>query len=131
MATAIQIERELGIGINEQFDGVNDYHFALRFDSTLDHYIDWGNQGSLTDLDFDYATNQPYRLNGGWAVYEIAIKLSSAQIVPGSAFGFEVQINEDDDGGDRDAKWSWAERTAEHRAWFDPRSFGTAVLQPR
>ena len=111
------------------FDGRDDYMFALRYDDTMPNFLEWGNRGSRTDLLFTYSTNQAYKSNRDAAIYEIAINLSSAGIFPGDLIGLEIQINEDDDGGDRDAKWSWAERTAEHRAWFDPSAFGTAKLQ--
>jgi len=40
--------------------------------------------------------------------WEIRIDMAAAQIPIGRTFGFEVQINTDDDGGQRDAKYAWA-----------------------
>lgn len=40
-------------------------------------------------------------------VYEVQIPLADFGILPGQPFGIEVQINDDDDGGARDAKWGW------------------------
>ena len=52
--------------------------------------------------------------------YEIAINLESAGIQIGRPFGFDIQINEDDNGGDRDAKWAWFEKTGFDRSWLQP-----------
>jgi len=67
-------------------------------------------------------------------VYEIAIPLSSVGIVVGSPFGFEVQINDDDDGGNRDSKWGWyhPSRTGgvdTDRTYLDPSVMGVVVLE--
>lgn len=40
-------------------------------------------------------------------IYEIRIELDSAGIDVDAPFGFELQVNDDDDGGGRDAKWGW------------------------
>jgi hypothetical protein len=40
-------------------------------------------------------------------VYELKIDLSSAGIDTNEAFGFELQINDDDGGDGRDSKWAW------------------------
>jgi len=42
------------------------------------------------------------------STWEIRINLQAAKIPVGKTFGFEVQINRDDDGGLRDSKWAWA-----------------------
>ncbi|MFT6304653.1 MAG: hypothetical protein ACJAY2_003857 [Pseudomonadales bacterium] len=40
-------------------------------------------------------------------VYELKIDLASAGIDTNAVFGFELQINDDDGGDDRDSKWAW------------------------
>ena len=40
-------------------------------------------------------------------VYEIRINLDNAGIDPDEAFGFELQVNDDDGGGERNGKWGW------------------------
>lgn len=40
-------------------------------------------------------------------VYELRIDLASAGIDVDAPFGFEVQVNDDDDGDARDSKWGW------------------------
>lgn len=42
------------------------------------------------------------------STWEIRINLEAANIPLGKTFGFEIQINRDDDGGLRDSKWAWA-----------------------
>ncbi len=110
------------------YDGINDYMIALRYDDSVDNRFEYGNRGSRNDLVINYATNHQSR-GSGTAWYEIAIDIASAGITPGENFGIEIQVNEDDDGDGRDAKWSWAESTQEHRAYFDPSSFGEAILR--
>ena len=43
-------------------------------------------------------------VRSGW---EVKIALADLGIVPGVPFGIEIQIDEDIDGGDRDARFSW------------------------
>jgi len=42
------------------------------------------------------------------ATWEVRINLAAAKIPINKTFGFELQINRDDDGGQRDSKWAWA-----------------------
>ena len=60
-------------------------------------------------------------------IYEIQIKKSTLQSYDGQ-FGFDVHVNNDQNGGDRDSKWSWSGERGENVQWFDPSSFGTACL---
>jgi len=41
-------------------------------------------------------------------VYEVKIELASFGITLAQPFGIEVQINDDDNGAERDAKWGWS-----------------------
>jgi len=65
-------------------------------------------------------------------VYEMRIALDSIGVRAGQPFGFELQVNDDDDGGTRDSKWGWA-----HPArvdvdvdftYLDPSFMGTMML---
>ena len=60
--------------------------------------------------------------------YEIVIDLASAGIVPGRPFGFEVQLNDDDNGGVVDARFGWFEKSGSSIADSSPGVFGTALL---
>jgi len=52
----------------------------------------------------------------------------------GKPFGFEIQLNDDDDGGSRDAKWAWMHPagldSTNDFTWQNPSFMGSAVLQP-
>ena len=67
-------------------------------------------------------------------VYEIAFRISDLNIEMARTFGFEVQFDDDDNAGDRDAKWGWfhPEGTTSDNdfSWRDPRFMGRAVLLP-
>ncbi len=67
-------------------------------------------------------------------IYEIAIRISDLNIELGRTFGFEVQIDDDDDAGDRDAKWGWRHPIGVDSdndfTWRDPSYMGRAVLLP-
>lgn len=109
------------------YDGYDDYQLILKHKKTTER---WGSR-SLRNLDFEYDTNYWTHATGAGvseAYYEIAIDMISANIYSYREFGIEVQINEDDDGGDRDAKWGWAGRTGEDRAPESPRAFGRAIV---
>lgn len=45
--------------------------------------------------------------SGSRVTWEVRIDLADAGIKVGPTFGFEIQINQDEDGGARDAKWAW------------------------
>jgi hypothetical protein len=63
----------------------------------------------------------------GWAM-EVAVPLDSFNIEldDGTVIGFNVQLNDDDDGGDVDHKLSWSEkeREGDETAYLDPSVFG-------
>lgn len=67
-------------------------------------------------------------------VFEIALRISDINIELGRTFGFEVQFDDDDDAGDRDAKWGWMHPSGTSAAndftWFIPSVMGRAVLLP-
>ena len=65
-------------------------------------------------------------------VYEFRIDLRSADIEVGRPFGFELQVNDDDDGGTRDSKWGWAHPSRRGGdvdfTYLDPSYMGTLLL---
>lgn len=67
-------------------------------------------------------------------VYEIRIDLAAYGIEIDSPFGFELQLDDDDDGVDRDAKWGWYHQAREDenidQTWQNPALMGTAILEP-
>ena len=89
---------------------------------------------SQAPVEIDFATGPGLGPGGpGRDVYELRIELDSANVVPGRPFGFELQVNDDDDGGSREGKWGWAHppRTTEDvdLTFFDPSYMGTAVAE--
>ena len=70
----------------------------------------------------------------GVAGWELKIALADLGIEVGRPFGFEVQLDQDLDGGERDERWGWAyppqaERAADFR-FESPALSGTLVLEP-
>jgi hypothetical protein len=56
--------------------------------------------------------------------------MSSVGLPIGQRFGFDIHINDDDDGGDRDTKWGWYAPTGNDSSWQNPSLFGQAILAP-
>jgi len=106
-----------------EYDGIDDFQAILLAHPSTD----WQpiiSPSSAPGLGIFYRTSDSsFRL-----FYEIAINLESAGIVPGKPFGFDVHINEDDNGGDRDAKWGWFEQSGFDRSYLRPDVFGTLIL---
>lgn len=67
-------------------------------------------------------------------IWEIKIPLDQAKIPVGSPIGFEVQLDDDNDGDDRDVKWGWVHpsRTTYDvdETWKDPSFMSTVRLVP-
>ena len=64
--------------------------------------------------------------------FEMRIPLSQLGIQVGVPFGFEIQLDLDHDGNERDANWSWFRASNTdgdaNDAWRDPSVFGTMIL---
>ena len=106
-----------------EYDGIDDFQAILLAHPSAD----WQpiiSPSSAPGLGIFYRTSE----NSFRLFYEIAINLESAGIIPGQPFGFDVHINEDDNGGERDAKWGWFEQSGFDRSYLQPDVFGTLVL---
>lgn len=78
-----------------------------------------------------FATNRDNRFGDATqSHYEIRVKMSSISMPIGTEFGFDVHINDDDDGGNRDTKWGWYAPSGSDNSWFDASLFGQAILAP-
>lgn len=79
-----------------------------------------GTMVAVVDTDYGYAM-------------EIAVPLATYKIklADGALIGFNVQLNDDDDNGERDHKLSWseAERKGGETAYFDPSVFGELMFR--
>ena len=123
----------------------NDFHriFPLRLPGIDKRSVNNGDvagpNSSSTELIVTFATGPGAGPRGirrpRWEqdVYELKIDLSSASIITDGAFGFELQINDDDSGDTRDSKWAWkhpsritndVDSTVNH-----PSSMGTLKLE--
>jgi len=81
---------------------------------------------SVSNLQPEYAVLQ---FDGGYVV-EVAVPLlGSLSAVPGSLFGFDVHVTDDDQGGPRENKLSW--RAEIDDSWRNPNSFGQALFLPQ
>ncbi len=124
-------------------------------DDGIEIYLDTGNEKSTTYDSNDYqkvytyagnssagstsasrmqttfATNRDFsNSDATWSYYEIRIKMSSVGLPIGQRFGFDIHINDDDDGGNRDTKWGWYAPTGDDTSWQNPSLFGQAILAP-
>lgn len=67
-------------------------------------------------------------------IWEVRLRLADFQVDPTQPFGFEIQYNDDIDGGPRDAKWGWFHESKQtiniDRTWQFPSYMGTIILQP-
>ncbi|MFT6874429.1 MAG: hypothetical protein ACJAZF_000534 [Granulosicoccus sp.] len=99
--------------------GADDYHriFPVRLPGVDKRSADRGDvagpNSSPTGLIVTFATGPGIGPRGirtahfEQDVYELKIDLASAGIDTNAVFGFELQINDDDGGDDRDSKWAW------------------------
>jgi hypothetical protein len=79
---------------------------------------------SLVDVDYAVVTTENgYRLEAKIPWMSIMGQLP----IPGQEIGFDVWINDDDDGGDRDSQISWY--STDGNGWQDPSVWGVAVLE--
>ncbi|MBX2824040.1 MAG: CBM9 family sugar-binding protein, partial [Gammaproteobacteria bacterium] len=66
-------------------------------------------------------------------VYEVRIPIADLGITIGQPFGIEMQLDDDDDGDTRDAKWGWFHRSRtvadSDETWKNPSLMGTAILE--
>jgi len=71
---------------------------------------------------------------GSTDIYEIRISLDALEIQTGTSFGIDLHVNDDDNGDDRDNKWSWAHPIGNgielDTTWINPSLMGTGLLQP-
>ncbi len=59
--------------------------------------------------------------------YEIQLSKASLQLT-GGEFGIDIQINNDQNGGTRDAKWGWSGRSGSNTHWYRLSDIGIACF---
>ena len=106
-------------------DGVNDFGFQFRYhpDSIIEPVKVSIGPAIETSKIFQAA-----KLNGEGYILEVAYPLELLGIKPydSSFFGFDLDYNDDDNGGDRDTKYKTY--ATFDNAWQFPNTWGTAML---
>ncbi len=99
----------------------NDYQYFFSWD-TVAPAMGEAHHNKTGGVEYAFAkTDDGYRLEVcfPWATL-------GAQPSPEDAIGLDVQVNDDDDGGERDSKIAWNARQDD--AWTNPSAFGTGLL---
>jgi hypothetical protein len=104
---------------------LNDFQYLFRPGDNVAH-VGGGRQGMSNDGVLHGSEPAP----GGYNI-EVAIPWTTLGVSPGGHIGMEIHVNDDDDGGFRDAQVSW--RTTAGNAWtvpsvFTPVDLATPVL---
>jgi len=108
----------------DSYDGTDDYHTLLAFDDSFFTAAKGSNSADGLDITYNAYFDDYYCSS----YYKARINLASAGIKVGVPFGFDIQLNEDDNGGAGDAKFSWFEPTGSHSAASKPSVLATVVL---
>lgn len=97
----------------------NDYQYFFVWDATSPT-MGKGGQEQTDGTEYKFArTDNGYRLEVRFPWGTLKAKPS-----PGRSIGFDVQVNDDDGGGQRDSKLAW--NAKEDDAWQNTRAFGVA-----
>jgi hypothetical protein len=101
--------------------GDNDFQFHFDWDKAKPIMAE-AKHGDIQGVEFVMVTT------GNGYRTEIKFPWSALKAKPsaGVAIGLDIQVNDDDDGGDRDSKLAW--HCTEDNAWNDPSTFGNAQL---
>jgi len=106
---------DMGNDKNSTYGG-NDYQFNFGYNSSI---ITEYKHNALTGVTFA----QGSKSNGYIIEIRIPWIILGTPPIDGEAIGFEVQVNDDDDGGVRDSKIGWNDGA--DMAFNNPSSFGT------
>jgi fibronectin type 3 domain-containing protein len=104
------------------YDGVNDYQLVFRWNDPGVIHLGTNSATDTTGMDFAIEDTP-----GGYTC-EVLVPWATLGVTPaaGEFIGTDVHVNDDDDGGARDAKIAWY-ATADN-SWTDPSTFGTGEL---
>ncbi len=110
--------------------GADDFQRLFRYqDDAWDAQVDGFN--SAPGMISSYCSSRGMATDWTWsATYEIKIDMASVGLVIGEKFGIDVQYNDDDDSGSRDAKWAWFSPSGSDHTWQNPSLMGTGILAP-
>ncbi|MFK8080976.1 MAG: fasciclin domain-containing protein [Granulosicoccus sp.] len=116
------------------YDGVDDRHLVVPLltdpeNLTANTTVFMNGPNSTSAPSFEFATC--FDCNGE-ITWELKLPLSEFNISKGEPFGFEIQVDVDSDGGERDARWGWfhpARTTVDvDNTWTMPSFMGTAII---
>jgi hypothetical protein len=103
------------------YDGTNDFQLKFGYN---DSSVSTGPNSVTDTTGISFATTST---SDGWNC-EIEIPWSTIGVTPNDQheMGFDVLVNDDDDGGDRDCAIAWADTNNDN--WENPSSFGDVTL---
>ncbi len=120
---SIEIYIDSDASRGETYDNFNDFHLSFRMG---DKKLTSGASTPTTGLE-----NIQYRMRAVPTGYQLSVKIpwATLKIIPKNEYvlGFDIQINDDDNGKGRDAKLSWNANA--DQAWKTPKIFGGLILQ--
>ncbi len=117
------------------YDGFDDRHILIPLltspnqpDSNNTIFFQGPNSADLPALEFFTCL-----CSAGQHTWEIKLRMADFNIVIDREFGFDVQLDDDNDGGARDAKWGWFHpsrgSTDVDNTWTTPSFMGTAIVE--
>ncbi|HHL19755.1 MAG TPA: hypothetical protein ENJ33_08465, partial [Thiothrix sp.] len=119
---SIEIYIDADASKNTSYDKKNDFHLIYRlYDKKI----------SLGKFSPRYGINQirqkMLKTKTGYSL-ETSIPWTTLKIKPiaGRHIGFDVQVNDDDTGHERDGKMAWNAKS--DNSWTNPRLFGELIL---
>jgi len=143
---------EVTVVVEDDVAGLTDSGPARRYDDdSVEIFIDGNNsKGNNYDGQDDYQfifladgdntnprvkgpamppslTSNVVPANFGY-VLDVFIPCEEVGIENGQPFGINVEVNDDDDGDGRDAKFSWVAKEGVDQSWVLPRKFGTSQI---
>lgn len=118
------------------FDGMDDRHFLIPLLTDPDNIV--GSNSTVIALGPNSASLPPIEFGTclcttGQHTWEVKLPLAQFGITKDTPFGLEIQLNLDNDGGTRDAKWGWfhPSRVSDDvdNTFMNPSFMGTAVIR--
>ncbi len=114
-------------GAGYEFDGDTpvDFQLAFVYNSTtvFKGYMD--GKSANTDIETKVTYETGTTSDGYWVEILFPWDALDVTVNSGDLFGFDIGVNDDDDGGDRDGKIGWYDTHVPDKAWTAPCVFGT------
>jgi len=108
------------------FDGIDDIQMRFNVGEATTDEIDITSTGWTYDKStVNYIIAES---NVGWNL-EVALPLGDLQLIPGQEFGFDAQINDNDNGSSRENMYRWW--ATNNNMWNHANLWGTAYLDEK